>query len=287
MRNLPDDLITFLFVNPLLLIIDKRHFSTLCKHYRKLTKDLLCEFEKGFKMNGFVFYEYGCIRRSRDEKFRYDSQLTLDNCKYKKSDMYIKWLENHIIEKESLEILSCGYFHLLTDKHINKKNSALMRGCAAFGNVTLLEKIKNIPKFKCDLDAVTTFAALNNQDDVITWVIENKLPIRYMAYTNAVNNRNFLMLKKLYENDTSVMRNRNIADVSVIAANTGQLEVLKWLHSIDLKFETYHILNAIKKNQLETLEWLISINCEMSIHAMKYAMAVGNLEIIDYLRGIC
>ncbi len=290
MEQLPNDLVSFLFTNHLLLIIDKRHFSMLCKLYRILTKDLLCEFEKGFKMNGFVFYEYGCIRSFKDYDCSYihsiTSSLTLNNYKNKDSKLYKEWLEKHIIEKESLEILSCGYFHLLTDKHINENNTALMRGCAAFGNVKLLEKIKHILEFERDLEDVTTFAALHNQYDVITWAIENKLTIRYNTYMNTVNNKNLSMLQKLYENDRDIMRGRNISDASVIATRMGQLDILKWLHSIDFKFEKYHIFSAIENNHMEILKWLISINCIMSEFTMEYAVQCGNLEIINYLHEI-
>ncbi len=290
MEQLPNDLISFLFTNHLLLIIDKRHFSMLCKPYRILTKGLLCEFEKGFKMNGFVFYEYGCIRSFKDYDCSYihsiTSSLTLNNYKNKDSKLYKEWLEKHIIEKESLEILSCGYFHLLTDKHINENNTALMRGCAAFGNVKLLEKIKHISKFAPNLEDVTTFAALHNQDDVITWAIENKLTMRYNTYLNVVNNKNLPMLQKLYENDMGVMRERNMIDASAIATQMGQIEILKWLHSINFKFEKYHIFSVIMNNHMEILKWLISINCMMSEFTMEYAIQCGNLEIINYLHEI-
>ncbi len=236
MQKLTDDLITYLFSNHLLLIIDKRHFSMLCKHHRKLTKDLLYEFDKEFK-----YYDFICESK------------------------------NPIIEKETLEILSCGYFHLLTDKHINENNNVLVKGCAMFGNVKLLEEIKNIPKFEYDLENVTIFAARSNQDNVIKWAIENKLSIRYETYINTINNGNLQILKILYENDKNSTIDCNISEIREFVIEKGQYEIYNWLCMIGYNCDrTNHI-----KDQCALLKALLLPTC-IVFKPKDYEMEIGN-----------
>ncbi len=75
-------------------------------------------------------------------------------------------------------------------------------------------------------------------------------------------------------------------DAIDLASYNGHLDVVKFLHSINAPFTYYAMDWASENGHLDVVKFLYSINAPYSQLAMDWASAKGHLEVVKFLRSI-
>lgn len=69
-----------------------------------------------------------------------------------------------------------------------------------------------------------------------------------------------------------------------MASRVGNLETLKWLHSINVPIRSNCISTAALYGQIETLNWLLDIGIEIPKEAPQEAAVGGHVQILEIFK---
>ncbi len=183
---LPFDIVLLIF-NYILLITDKRQFVRTCqKFYEKLTKKSLSHYE---------------------------------------SNYFVKELANttKCVERFTIELYHDNYSNMIPKSYLNKNNSIIAQIAGYFGDIELLEKLKNNGH---NLNGVYKFAAFNGKLDVLKWLKNN-----YQIYTCCCD-------------CAYIFGHFNIIDwlhkeLSLNCIKKGNYDVLKWASETGCDWDRY------------------------------------------------
>ncbi len=262
MEHFPSDIIQIIFYD-IKLITDKRQFIRLCKSIHKITKQLMIEYEKNFKIDNF------------------------------------KQINNYCVEKFTLELCHDKYFHLMPLSYLNPNNTTIVSALATFGNVELLkiavnngcelidsEEIYEDLICKYDVSNVVNTCALaaqNGHINAIKFCLDNGCKLNWLSCLMAAKNGQLETLKWLKQYNCS-----HNEFVLGIAAYYGQYEILKWFMS-KWKFNDCYCwkmtYNAAINGHLNILELLKENKYEMSETTTCAALKAENLNVLKWLKG--
>ncbi len=166
------------------------------------------------------------------------------------------YLTNHCIEKFTIEIIMDGYYHLLTDKYYNIKNTII---CSMLALKNKMELLNYAIGKQCLYDDYTLGCAACGGDINTFKVMIDLMPIK--TYNSTVVNNvafggNIEILKWLCNNNYND-RFKSFQFYELLG-RYGQIELLEWCNN---NLGTYHIINssfcneAAKHNKLNIIRW--------------------------------
>ncbi len=218
METLPNEIIILIFES-ISKITDKRLFLKTCVLHNNLTKISMLQYEKNYSIKNF-----GKI-------------------------------DDHCVEKFTLELCHDGYFELIPEYYITPTNSMLINCLSYYNNLSLLElaKEKGCP--------ISTRESVNYTIKALFGDIAGK---QELVLSNLIIIKGYLsILKFLHENDFYII------DTFVSygnAAKNNHLEILKYFHEIKpLTFFTYFLAyeSAQKEGNVVIIKWLEEIKCNI------------------------
>ncbi len=248
MNTLPHEIIILIFDN-IKLITDKRQFIRTCIHYNLSTKQSM------------KFYDENYAKQIYKNMFKYGIVDVTKNC----------------MEKFTLELSHDKYFDMIPRRYINSINSVIVFASAYFGNIKLLDKLKNTRiSSKLD-DKMCELAAKNGQLDVLKWA--NGCTFTIKLCNNAAKMGHLNVLKWLYLNNTL-----HTYDLCEYAAKGGHLPILIWCHSLHLdEWDTGGIcFKAAKYGQLHVLKWAHENGLPWNSHTCAHAAQYNQLHCLKY-----
>ncbi len=164
--------------------------------------------------------------------------------------------KEHCMEKFILELCQDKYFDLIPDYYIAPNNKILV-ACLSYHNCTSL---LDIAKSRgCNLNNSINFGAQGGHISVIEWCRKNGKISEYFAGTSAVIGGQLEMVK--YLNETDVNFNKPASWLCTFAAEEGQLEILKYAHSIGSILDKFTYYAALRNGNEEIINWLVENGC--------------------------
>ncbi len=250
MYTLPNDMIILIF-DSMKLITDKRQFVRTCSRYNNLTK------------KSMEFYDENYAKQIYKQMFKYGMVDVTKNC----------------MDKFTLELSHDKYFNMIPRRYITSTNSVIVTASAYFGNIKLLDKLKNTyiaPKLD---DTMCELAAKNGQLDVLKWA--NGCDVSEKLCNNAAKRGHFDVLKWLYINN----RLRTYVLCEYVAKG-GHLPILIWCHALNLdEYDSGGICSeAAKYGHLHVLKWAHENGCFWNSNTCANAAERGQLECLKYAR---
>ncbi len=240
METLPNELILLIFDN-ITLITDKRQFLKTCMKYNKLTKYNFLQFENNYSIPNF------------------------------------NKINNHCVEKFTLELCHDRYFNMIPDYYITETNPIIAKALASFNCKKLLEIAKNK---KCNIHGICSFAAFNGHLKVLKWAKANGRFDRTFICEYAALNGHLNVLKwAAYENcywgnqvftnaahnghldcimfACNYVKPRNKQLIGAIAARNGHLNIVKWAYNNGCIWDKNISDNAKQNGHNDILQWAI------------------------------
>ncbi len=260
MEQFPSDIIQIIFYD-IKLITDKRQFIRLCKSIHKMTKQLMIDYEKNFKIDNF------------------------------------KKIDEYCVEKFTLELCHDKYYNKIPMSYSTPKNKILVSALAAFGNVELLKIAldsgcvltmsndydQNMYLNKYDMTNIMdtcALAAQNGHINVIEFCLNNGCKLNWISYLMAAKNGQLETIKWL--------KKKNIGPLNTyvlgIAAYNGHYDVMKWLIINNCEINNLTGGSAAENGHLNILKLLIDNGCEITEWVNQRAALYNQLHILIYLK---
>ena len=109
-------------------------------------------------------------------------------------------------------------------------------------------------------------------------MINQGLKLVKMNYILAVKHNRFEIIKILQE-----WKCPNDHCVTAVAAASGNLNMLKYLHSSGILCNEYTSGMAARNNKLDCFEFLVSVGCPVDERAAAWTAIEGHLDMVEYL----
>jgi hypothetical protein len=116
--------------------------------------------------------------------------------------------------------------------------------------------------------SLKTVRSGDSMADLIHWVSEGNLPA----------------LIAHHDQDPNCLGLETLTELSGLAAETGQLEILSWLLQRGVPLSPELLTRAARGGQLEIVQWLWERDCPCDSGACAGAAYSGNLELLRWLR---
>jgi hypothetical protein len=168
------------------------------------------------------------------------------------------------IKNENMDVIL-----LLKENNIKLNNSVYITACK-IGN---LEILKFIDLKKIDYTSYMLNLAIykSGNIDAVKWLIKKGCRPNNLSINFAILTRNFKILDYIYKlclHDLSLpLWNYN---TSVIAAEKGYIDILKWLKKKQCPMNINTTNAAYKFNHIKTLEWLVKNGCPVERNIYNY-----------------
>lgn len=198
----------------------------------------------------------------------------------------IKWLYNKGISfKEESVYLAAENGHTKVVQFLlvrmNETPNPTIDYAARSGDLEMVKWLHNY----CKIDSFTIENAIKyNHLDLVKWLCETCENYKYYftsTYKEAVKIGNMNTIKYIYE----IVEFRYIEpNILELAVKSGNLEVVKLLHSKGYTFDEFTFLQAVESGNLDIFEWLCMMDCKNDHRLnMQYGLEGGNLDIVKYL----
>jgi hypothetical protein len=131
-------------------------------------------------------------------------------------------------------------------------------------------------------NSVFSTAARYGRIKVLDWMVEHSYSAQYSVITYAaIRGKQIESLKWLYRRSPWSDSWDNKHDVVDIAALTGQIKIIKWLHSIGCPWGVSTANAAAVSGQIEVLEWLHLMGCPWDSTTLSAAVTIGYPHMLD------
>jgi len=195
-------------------------------------------------------------------------------------------IEEHCIEKFTLELCHDAYFDKIPISYINPNNKIIIKALAYYNCTELLEIAKNNG---CNINDGIDYALIKGNLDVVKWLKCNNIYIdKYDFGTIAGKFGHLHLLEWAKENILS----RKTSDyICINAAENGYLDVLIWCKTNEMYINRPTIINlmAAQNGHLDILIWLkendYKFNPNKTIGMCSVAASNGHLNVIKWLRA--
>lgn len=180
--------------------------------------------------------------------------------------------------------------------------------CSAAAQRGQLETLKWLREQGCPWDSVTCRAAAAHLE-TLTWAVENGAEFDHVACATAAAADTHLQTLQYVMSAANSWTEEDLLQVSIEAANNGNLEVLQWLHAeqwLDVRclascavvegnialLEWAHKIgappcdaleDAADCERLDILKWLHAHDCPPDEDIFALAVARNNLELLNWL----
>ncbi len=240
MDTLPNDMIILIF-ETILLITDKRQFLKTCNRYNILTKESMIKYENNYCIKGFDKINKYCV------------------------------------QKFTLELSHDKYFDKIPEHYIFAENSILISASAYFGNILLLDKLKNISCYTHQLrTSVYDNAAKNGQLNVFDWAKENGYKDTCNSIFFAVKYGHLPLVQWLSRH--CIWDN----DICTNSAKRGHLHILQWAHKSNFRWDEITCATASLHNQLPCLKYARENGCKWDKNVYLHAKNNSHMELLNW-----
>jgi hypothetical protein len=155
-------------------------------------------------------------------------------------------------------------------------NNSVYLNAAKIGNLEILKLFKKNINFN---SRILNFSISGCNFDSVKWFIKNGCRPNHLSLIYAVKSRNFRILEYIYNiclHDLSLpLWNNNI---SVIAAQKGYIDILKWLNKKYCPMNVNTTNAAYKYNKIKTLKWLVNNGCPIKREVYNNLQKILNFE---------
>ncbi len=277
MNTLPNEIILIVF-DYIQKITDKRQFLKTCILYNKITKQSLINFENDM----CVIYFQKIYDIYRDVLIALNYDIMVNQFKH-------TYMNKLCPEKFIIELSHDDYPDLIPKSYLNTiDNTMLMKICATYNNVTLLEKYSktekeisqwsrngNIP----DIELISWYGARNGHVSVLEFCKNNGHNITYHVCNNAAANGHVNVLKWYIENGY-VWHEHS----STFAAYYGHVDIIKWIMKSGFNLDLQTFNRAAIAGHINILKLGIQKKYIFGILICKNAAQGGYLNVLKWLK---
>lgn len=168
----------------------------------------------------------------------------------------------------------CNIDYLIKQKELPTDSESIIASLVSINDMKIIPLI--IHKDKIFRNKICQYASMYGHINILQWAEVNECPLNHKCLENAVRHERFETIKWLFDKYPPK------ATFCHIAAESGNLTILKWLKSKGQKLITAVCREAAKNKHIEILKWARENDCPWSSDTIEQLIATKNFKILKW-----